>query len=77
MNYTFAREVLRKCRAVTGVGSIRVWKAEFDQHMQRWRAQSSGDLASPGDLRGEEEKQRDRTKDKEFARQWNDWDKAE
>ena len=73
MNYTFAREILQKCRAVSGIGSIRVWKAEFDGVLQAWREQRDSDDNQSADSCYID----DRGADKAFADAWRNYAKAE
>ena len=73
MNYTFAREILRKCRTVTGVGNIRVWKAEFNGVLRAWK--ENPELAEMP--LSDADANRSMAGDKAFADAWRNWAKAE
>ena len=79
MNYTFARELLRSCRTVSGTSTIRVWKSEFDAALQRWQDSDGVETATIESLAvaSPVTSPSRRGHDKKFADAWRDWIKAE
>lgn len=73
MNYTLARDLLRSCRHITGLGNGRLWKEDFDFALTQWRATENQDSSAEREGSRRMDPQSGRRQEQAFSLAWRDW----